>query len=359
MEYGIVSRMTQGLFCYQGWPTVTKDAAGIVYAASSGHRLGHVCPFGKNLLFVSYDDGRTWSAPRIINDTALDDRDAGLCAWGEGNLVLSWFNLPPEFYDREERYPDTLPLPLSRAAREHWKSLPPEQLIPGSFCRVSHDGGRTWSESRKAPVTAPHGPIVTPEGKFIYLGKEFFSDDPSLEEDHIYAFQSEDEGKTWQKLSEVPLPEGWSASAIHEPHCLLLPDGTILGGLRITSDALPGDRDGIFTTFSYDGGRTFSKPELLELSGTPPHFLLHSTGTVVLSYSRRAKPCGQRARLSYDGGRSWSEELVLSPEAPNWDHGYPSTVELSDGSLLTVYYQRYDHDDYNSVLYTHWELPKK
>lgn len=358
MEFGIISRMTQGLFRYQGWPTVAKDDAGTLYAAASGHRLGHVCPFGKNLLYVSHDQGATWSAPKIINDTFLDDRDAGLCAWGDGNLLLTWFNLPASYYDNEA-HGEALCLPLSRAAREHWKNIPPEQRIPGSFCRVSHDGGNTWSEARRCPVTSPHGPVRTKDGKLFYLGKEFFSEDPSLLEDHIYAFQSSDEGLTWEKLCEVPLPEGWPASVIHEPHAVCLPDGSILGGLRITSDKLPGDRDGIFTTFSYDGGKTFSAPQLLDVSGTPPHFLLHSTGAVVLVYGRRAKPCGQRARVSYDGGKSWSAELVISPDSPSWDHGYPSSVELADGSILTAYYQRYDHDDYNSVLYTHWELPKK
>ena len=359
MEFGIVSRMTQGLFRYQGWPTVARDDRGTLYAAASGHRLGHVCPFGKNLLYVSHDQGSTWSAPQIINDTFLDDRDAGLCAWGSGNLMLTWFNLPPApMYEREGQYP-SLANPLARGAQEYWKQLPAEDLIPGSFCRVSHDGGNTWSEIRKAPVTAPHGPTVTPEGKLFYLGKEFFSGDPSLKEDHIYAFQSRDEGRTWEKLCQIPLPGEWTVSVLHEPHAVCLPDGTILGGLRITSDKLPGDRDGIFTTISCDGGKTFSPPQLLDVSGTPPHFLLHSSGAVVLVYGRRAKPCGQRARISYDGGSTWSAEIVISPEAPTWDHGYPSSVELSDGSILTVYYQRYENDDYNSVLYTKWELPRE
>ena len=46
-------------------------------------------------------------------------------------------------------------------------------------------------------------------------------------------------------------------------------------------------------------------------------------------------------------------------EAPSWDHGYPSSVELSDGSILTVYYQRYRDDAFASILQTRWELPKK
>ena len=38
------------------------------------------------------------------------------------------------------------------------------------------------------------------------------------------------------------------------------------------------------------------------------------------------------------------------------DLGYPATVELSDGSLFTVYYQRVPGDRQDSILYTRWEL---
>ena len=128
--------------------------------------------------------------------------------------------------------------------------------------------------------------------------------------------------------------------------------------MRISSGKLPG-RDGVAITRSEDGGKTFTQPRVLETIGTPPHFLLHSSGAVVLTYGRRAKPHGQRARISLDGGKTWGEEFAVSEEAPSWDHGYPSSVELSDGSILTVYYQRYPGDDFTSVLQTKWELPAK
>jgi hypothetical protein len=34
-------------------------------------------------------------------------------------------------------------------------------------------------------------------------------------------------------------------------------------------------------------------------------------------------------------------------------------VELDDGSLMTVYYQKYEDDPYCSILYTKWKLEKK
>jgi hypothetical protein len=49
----------------------------------------------------------------------------------------------------------------------------------------------------------------------------------------------------------------------------------------------------------------------------------------------------------------------LFDDAPDGDLGYPSSVELSDGSILTVYYQKQAGDKFCSILYTKWELPKE
>ena len=78
-----------------------------------------------------------------------------------------------------------------------------------------------------------------------------------------------------------------------------------------------------------------------------------------MTHGRRADTNFEIAMISWDGGESWSEEIVISPESPDWDCGYPSSVELSDGSILTVYYQKYPGDTYNSILSTRWELPKE
>jgi hypothetical protein len=40
-----------------------------------------------------------------------------------------------------------------------------------------------------------------------------------------------------------------------------------------------------------------------------------------------------------DQGRTWSEPIVNSGDGSSGDLGYPSTVELEDGTLLTVLYE--------------------
>jgi hypothetical protein len=59
-----------------------------------------------------------------------------------------------------------------------------------------------------------------------------------------------------------------------------------------------------------------------------------------MTYGHRRPPFGNQARLSEDGGRTWSGAMVISHDGAGGDLGYPSTAELADGSLLTIWYER-------------------
>ncbi|MBQ7346359.1 MAG: exo-alpha-sialidase [Clostridia bacterium] len=362
MKHGIVGRTAEGFFRYQAWPTVCKDENGVLYVGASGHRLGHICPFGKDLLYISNDEGKTWSAPMIINDTALDDRDAGLTSLGDGKLLLTYFNWP-----RESRYylgnpknieNGTHPMtyPLTYGMLKVWETMPDEANHGGSFVRLSKDSGKTWGKAVKVPVSSPHGPIKLSNGKLLFLGKEYYSGE--YEQGAIFAFESSDDGATWQYLAQIDFPDGCNKDHIHEPDCVELPDGRILGALRGQGSPVAYGFS-VFTCMSEDGGKTWTHPKALDICGSPPHLFLHSSGAVVMTYARRRAPYAQCARISYDGGETFGEEIVLRDDGPDADLGYPSTVELSDGSLMTVYYQKAAGDSFCSILYTVWDLPQK
>lgn len=356
MQFGIIGRTADGFFRYQGWPTAAMDDQGSLYAASSGHRLGHVCPFGKNYLYISHDRGESWLGPVIVNDSYMDDRDSGLVAWGEGQLLLSWFAHPQDLYTQRETINPSVNFPLSKAARQEWAALSQEEMAYGAYVKRSRDGGKTWGPRVRVPVSAPHGPIRRADGSFLYLGKAFHSTNPACENGRIYALESRDDGSTWQVLGCVPLPPQIDGLRLCEPHVTVLPNGSLLGAIRLNRLDKSTDNT-ILTTVSRDGGKTWSIPQHTGIEGAPPHLLLHSSGVVIMSYGRRLAPYGQRARLSHDGGMTWGEEIVIGPPSPDWDHGYPSSVELPDGSIFTSYYQKFLGDSYTSVLSTRWELP--
>ena len=62
-KHGIVHRYPteHNCFRYNAWPTVCKDDRGILYATASGLRLSHVDPCGKNVMWVSFNDGESWT----------------------------------------------------------------------------------------------------------------------------------------------------------------------------------------------------------------------------------------------------------------------------------------------------------
>lgn len=366
METYIVSRITDGIFRYQGWPTVCRDENGTLYCAASGHRLGHICPFGKDVLYKSTDGGRTWSVGRTVNDTCLDDRDAGLLYAGGGRMILTWFNHPKEFYlERRGKlagdpYGDGDS--LTSGMLEVMAALPPEKSRFGSFIRISDDRGETWSDPVNVPVTSPHGPFAARDGRLVYVGKEFHSDLAERERHgypagDILCCESFDRGETWSFRSNVPLPDGLPCSCFHEPHAVELPGGRILLGIRAQGKEITsGDGFSIYTCFSDDGGTTWSVPRPTGICGSPPHFLLHSSGAVVLTYGRRKEPFGERARISTDGGETFGGEIVLGYASDTADLGYPSSVELDGGKILTAYYQRYPGDGYCSIMCTVWDI---
>jgi len=78
--------------------------------------------------------------------------------------------------------------------------------------------------------------------------------------------------------------------------------------------------------------------------GNPPALIKLHDGRLCLVYGYRGEPYGMRARISADGGKTWSEEIVLRDDAGNHDIGYPRAVQRPDGKVVVVYYYN-DHPE--------------
>lgn len=361
LSRGIVNRVQGSMFCYQGWPTVAKDENGVLYTVASGFRISHICPFGKTVLYTSYNGGSTWSLPTVINDTYLDDRDAGILYMGNGRMLVTWFTHSAEAYQTHYKKGIEMRTPVYaqgtvEGALSDYAQLPKEERLAGSYVRISEDYGHTWSEKIRVPASAPHGPTLCRDGSLIYLGKNNYEADRltvNALHSKIHLYRSIDGGYTWKHESDVPIPE-WLAKGekLEEPHVLELPDGKLLGAFRI------GGRKpfSIAIAHSEDGGKSWSNVTETGVSGAPPHLMRHSSGAVICSFGRREAPFGERVMISYDGGKTWDHEEILDLQERSSDLGYPSTVELDDGSLFTAYYQKHGTDTYTSILYTKWKL---
>jgi hypothetical protein len=330
---------------------------------ASGFRNTHVDPFGRTVLLRSYDDGRHWTSPQVINDLPIDDRDAGIVNLGAGRLLASWFTSDTRRYDVARTYhdlDDSVAVSRYAAGFRRLTDATVGRWL-GSWVRVSEDNGESWSAPRPAPVTAPHGPIFLPdEDAMVYLGKVF-----NHERDRgIRAYRSDDLGQSWQPLGAVPLYPHTVADQYHEPHVTRLPGGRLLGLIRIqeAQGAMPLAKAGVpafsmMQTTSDDGGRSWTAAQPLGFHGSPPHLMVHATGVVVAVYGYRERPYGQRAMVSYDGGDIWDAGYILRADGVDGDLGYPASVELADGQMFTVYYQKRAAGEPCSLLWSRWALP--
>lgn len=357
-EHGVICSMPGDHFGYFGWPSVGRLEDGTLLAGASGMRTNHVCPHGRTTIFISRDDGETWSSPRVINDTPLDDRDVGVTPLGGRKLLISWFSS-----DHRQRLAESDDPGLAERwqAGLSWVTDENAARFVGSWVRTSADGGDSWDEPVRVPVTTPHGPVRLADGGLVYLGKIFGQtmEDLYAGQQGIQAIRSSDEGRTWSELGRVPLAEGTDVGDYHEPHFAELPSGKLVGMIRFHGgEALGLDGRIMMQTESTDGGETWTEAEPLPFHAVPPHVLCHSSGRLVVTYGYRQEPYGQRVAISEDEGQTWRYHYVLRDDGPTGDLGYPCSLEMPDGSLFTVYYQKpATAEDKCALLWSRWEMP--
>ena len=364
-SHGIVCRLPEDPLGYFGWPSIAKMDDGTLVAASSGLRRYHVCPWGKTVLHFSKDNGKTWSDSVIVNNSPIDDRDAGVISLGGKKLLVSWFTSDTRIYLESEWLKKTMSKEDHEEFVKEVSSWNDEMVYShlGSWIRISEDGD-AWGDPIRVPVTAPHGPIKLANGHILYFGKGVVTGDKfhsELRNGAIKSVISKDGGLSWEIIGEVPISGDTEAANYHEPHVVELSSGKLIGMIRYqhSENIKKYDSFTMFQTESNDGGKTWSMAKPTGVSGSPPHLLRHSSGAIICVYGYRKEPYGERAMISYDEGKTWNTDYILRDDAPDGDLGYPSSVELDDGSIFTLYYQKYSAGEKTSLLWTRWRLPER
>jgi len=346
--------ISQQPYFYHGWSTVARRRNGELWVTWSGGREAHVCPFGQVCSMTSKDDGATWGRARVLHDGAIDDRDSGVIETSKGTLLVTTFSsLAYEALLKKAEQAGSWPpekLALWKATRDF---MTPEQrkAALGEWLLRSTDGGITWSQPIATIANSPHGPIQLSDGRLLYAGKQLWTGDR-----RIGVAESTDDGLTWRWLADIPTREGDDAAAsYHELHAVECADGRIVAQIRNHNKNNAGET---LQTESADGGKTWSKPHSIGVWGLPSHLLRLRDGRLLMTYGHRRAPFGNQARVSADGGASWSEAMILSGDGKGGDLGYPSTVELGDGSLLTVWYEAMNEPKLAVLRQARWTLSK-
>lgn len=326
---------------YFAWPTVTKLKDGTIAVGASGFRFFHICPFGKAVISFSRDGGKTYSLPAPVIDTPLDDRDAGICPFGESGVIFTSFNNTADMQRENSDGNAYVDAYINSITKED------EEKYLGSTFRISRDNGITFGEIMHSPISCPHGPTELRDGTVLWAGTDFYDVTGGIQ---IRKLNTEN-GRT-ELIGRINLNN--EDVYLNEPHLLELPDGTLICHIRAEND----EKFTTYQSISDDKGKTWTYPERLldETGGAPPHLFMHSSGLLISTYGRRKMPYGIMAMISNDMGKTWKTDIRLYENTITDDIGYPSTIEMEDGSLLTVFYASEFKDEHCEIMQVKWRI---
>lgn len=278
---------------------------------------GHLGIKGWLDIVFSSDEGKTWTKPATVVDSPVDDRNPALGQAKDGTLVAGYLRLAK--YDDKGQYN-----PKLDKEADVWVTR-------------SHDGGKTWSVSTQIDTAeigwgSPYGRILTmPDGAMlmpVYGGPLRKPREKAPDTDNSYLYRSSDHGKTWQRFA-TPGPSRFNETAL-----VRRASGKLLAAMRSRAGGEVWLADGS------EDGKTWSEPRKLTPAKVHPADLLLLPDTrVLLVTGYRVGPFGVRGMVSDANGRfDWDKRFILVNDAVNGDCGYPSSVLLNDGKVLTVYY---------------------
>lgn len=330
---------------YIGWPGIALAPNGDILMVFSGDRDWHVCPWGKIFLVRKAAGEDHFGEPEVIVNTLLDDRDPSLVVLNDGTIMLTFFTSIAFTDSKIERYK-----PYEKHSAKLSEEIRKQYL--GTWAVKSTDNGRTWSEPISSPTHTPGGPTVLSDGRLLLVR-------PSV-------YESRDDGESWQQICRIDRnPETWNSryAFLSEQHAVEVSPGHILGLSRYRQQG--GSDIRLRQIDSFDGGKTWTEPKPTGMLGYPAHLLKLKNGWFLATYGRRIAPMGQRACISTDGGKTWdtNNEIILSNAVDQGaGHlGYPSSIEMPDGTIWTCYYQIHSERDgeYPSLMATHWKVKEQ
>jgi sialidase-1 len=324
-----------------------RRAGGFSLEALRRGKYDHVDRGARIAVTHSVDGGVTWEAPRVMAqfDPECGEQDPSITELRSGAMMINFFRWRVVPAEEKER----LGYPARQQYDGSWSD------VEGPWIIRSFDGGATW-ESNPIPVDSSplaragtsDSVVELPDGTLL-MG--IYGADYGSGVCRAYVVRSTDHGDTWGLPALVAYDPRRNTS-YEEPALALRDDGEIVAILRTGE---PGNYQFLHQAVSRDGGRTWTEVHQTPMWGHPAHVLALTDGCLVCAYGYRRPPYGIRACFSDDGGRTWDieREVVLRDDGASRDLGYPSTAELADGTLVTVYYF-HGEDGVRYIAATRW-----
>ncbi|MFV0338416.1 MAG: sialidase family protein [Chthoniobacterales bacterium] len=223
--------------------------------------------------------------------------------------------------------------------KPRWTSILP-------IVTTSTDNGKTWEELGEfdcglSPQESviPYGQMVEASDgslRFIVYVLPVSGDKNTMKDEKTaYMVKSTDDGKTWSEVGTLGSDTSETATIEVAPKEWL----AITRTKAIRSDK-PGEHKGMTMEQlrSTDDGKTWiNEGTVTSDLQHPANLLITKNGDLLLTYSDRIR--GETlVRLSKDKGKSWGRPYLVNSGWGRGDGGYPSTVQLSDGTFVTAFY---------------------
>ena len=311
----VVARRTAARNTY--FPTAATMKNGeivVVYYDSPDH----VSRAGRISMVRSRDQGRTWSEPTVVIDGPVDTRDPNIQETARGTWLVSYFES------------DTTQAPSSLGV---------------SVIR-SDDQGREWSAPVKIGTTlrgaATSAKIVQLDNGDLLI--PIFGARPGAQEAVAAVVRSADDGRTWPVEGETIVASAAGLDFV-EPALGYLGGDRLIAMIRTEGRESAGHE-----SYSLDGGHSWSAvsktafiaqaSDLLPITkGPQAGFLVHTWSDQSGRYGESRPTMMQTIRFRTFPETRWAGRPLLLHQGHCWnDEGYPSSVLLDDGRILTVYY---------------------
>lgn len=274
--------------------------------------------------YVSCDGGESFGFTGIpvVHDKGCNrmNHNSGFTHDGEFITIVSGYtNRPTVIYDYEyykENY--------------FFKS---ELVLP--TVANSSDGGKTY-RVRKLDFAfdnesiIPYGEIIKMEDNVLAASIYVLGTNKAVEFNKCTRragiLISRDNGETWTEFHEID--EG-----INETSIMYIGEGRVIALARTAQN----QRLKLYK--SRDWGKTWSYSEDISLPNQIPAALTKlNDGRILACYGSRLNQKSIMYRIGDENGENWSPPAVLTVLEETGDMGYPSSVQLKDGTIVTAYY---------------------
>ena len=319
VESGIIASRPGQMY---GWPGITRAGNGDLLVAAS-ERKYHICPYGREVVIRSKDGGANWELPQEIFNSELDDRDANITTLNDGTVLQSWFSsIAFEF-----AWPERVARITSKIRDE----------VTGTWMIRSYDHGHTWEEKAlRIPVGMHISPIELSDQSLISIGWDHrFNKNKNKK---LQVYKSNDKGESWFHVFTIDCDDEQCADGsfrpiLNENHVIETEPGKLVALFRRCGNCL-------YQAFSDDFGVTWTKPYKTAIQGYPVHMLKLKNGSIMAAYGYRWEPYSIRVVFSHDNCRTWDTDYIetLYQWEDQPDMGYPVSIELEPGRVMTVFY---------------------